>query len=64
MFSYGEKKIVFLILQNLSCVIFSVTLREEGRRVRDKVFRTRDEGAKVRGICRWWGEGAGVREEG
>ena len=27
----------FQILQNFSCVIFSVTMREEGRGVRDKV---------------------------
>ena len=26
-----------IILQNLSCVIFSVTIRKEGRGVRDKV---------------------------
>ena len=26
-----------IIFQNLSCVIFSVTMREEGRGVRDKV---------------------------
>ena len=45
-----EKKIFFqififffsIILQNLSCVIFLVTMREEGQWVRDKVCRVRD----------------------
>ena len=52
-----------IILQNLFCVIFSVTMREEGLGVRDKVWGmrpwgARDEGGRVRGI------GGGGREKG
>ena len=32
-----KKNLIIIILQELSCVIFSVTMREEGLGVRDKV---------------------------
>ena len=38
-----------MILKNLSCVIFSVTMREEGLGVRDKVLGMRDEAMRGEG---------------
>ena len=38
-----------IILQNLSCIIFSVTMREEGRGVRDEALRGEGLGRKGEG---------------
>ena len=52
-----------IILQNMSCVLFSVIIREElGLGVRDEAMRGEGWGRKGEGH-RWWGDGERARNQ-